>query len=174
MHHYTSSSAWSNTRLKLRLLVATAVAILTSCGGGDDDTCRATAGTFPMSYEPGISNGAGYSRLFYQAGTDQEWKLVFHGTTAACSRGLQVSAPSNLPAGYSIDAGTGTIRRSASSGPSGFCIAPNVVTEWWNDGVCPPGTTAQINGYLIKIESDGFHRDTPPFVTLGVSFEPGS
>src|SRR4051794_364690 len=96
----------SLAKSRSRLLVSLAAAALVGCGGGGDEACIATAGIYPLAYEPGISNG-GYSRLFYRAGSDQEWKLVFRGTSEACSRGLQASAVFKLPEGYSIDPSTG-------------------------------------------------------------------
>jgi len=161
-------------RYRCRLSVLLAAATVVSCGGGGDDACTATAGVFPMSYEPGVSI-PGYTRLFYRAGSDQEWKLVFHGTSEACARALQVSAMTALPAGYSIDRTTGVIRRAASStAQTGFCLEGTHVFSEWDEGVCPPGTTAQVNGYNLKVESDGFRNDTPPYVTVSVSFQPGS
>jgi len=148
------------------ILLASALA---SCGGdGNDDTCAATPGVYPTTYEPGVSNGAGYSRLSYTKGVDQSWQLTFHGTTDACSAGLEVRAVSTLPSGYSLSTTTGTITRSSSAtGQSGFCVQAGQVMGEWSEGLCPAGQTPLANGYEIEVRSS----TQSPF-RLGVTFEP--
>jgi hypothetical protein len=147
------------------VLLATLVA---GCGGDAGEACSATPGVYPVTYEPGTSNGAGYSQLFYVRGSEQTWNLAFHGTTPACSSGLAVRAQTPLPTGYTVDANTGAIHRDKSAtGQSGYCTEAGQVTTLWDEGVCPAGQVPVVNGYLIEITN----ANDPPY-TLGVSFAP--
>jgi len=144
------------------------VALLVACGGDANDACIGTPGVDPVTYEPGVSNNAGYSQLFYTRGADQTWNLTFHGTTPACSTRLAVRAVTPLPAGYTLDTATGAIRRDrAATGQSGFCTEAGQVTSDWSDGICPVGKTPVVNGYSVEINRA---NDAP--YTLGVSFAP--
>jgi len=160
------------TSNQLRAFVALAlVGVLTACGGKDDDnTCTSTADVFPVTYEPGVSNGAGYSRLSYAKGTGQTWRLASHGTSSACSVGLEVRAVSALPSGYSLEAATGAISRDASAtGQSGFCVKSGQIMTEWADGQCPADQTPVANGYVIEVRSA-----TTNLFALSVSFEPAT
>lgn len=144
---------------------------LSSCGGGGD-SCEQT-GAVEFVYTPAVRTN-GDDALTYRLGQANKWTLQLRGVSSACLAGLNVSVPNGrpaLPAGFTLDAGTGEIRTGVLSTHvegrcqnSGTIIGPSVNRS------CGAGLTFHDERYVLVIKTNTVNNET--LVNTPITFQP--
>lgn len=156
--------------------------LLNGCGGGGGSggDCQVTGSRADVVYTPSvpITGLAATDALTYRLNQRNTWSLQPRGMTAACLQGLNVrlrDAQFPLPAGFTLDAKTGTIDGGVMTKPlEGQCVKTvNGTTESGAmsvNRVCAAGYTLQDEVYALIVTSDHFNQTT--LVPTAVIFQP--